>query len=128
MTNKINRSYACQSKNVQILEKSSSGGVFFCIAKNMIEKGGVVFGAEFDHNYSVRMTYAENLEQLKPLMTSKYVQSACGTAFHSVKRFLDEGRQVVFFGAPCQIHGLTKYLKRDYDNLITVEFICHGMP
>ena len=59
MTNKINRSYACQSKNVQILEKSSSGGVFFCIAKNMIEKGGVVFGAEFDHNYSVRMTYDE---------------------------------------------------------------------
>lgn len=100
MTNKINRSYACQSKNVQILEKSSSGGVFFCIAKNMIEKGGVVFGAEFDHNYSVRMTYAENLEQLKPLMTSKYVQSACGTAFHSVKRFLDEGRQVVFLVLP----------------------------
>ena len=53
MTNKINRSYACQSKNVQILEKSSSGGVFFCIAKNMIEKGGVVFGAEFDHNDGV---------------------------------------------------------------------------
>lgn len=128
MDNKINRSYACQNMDVQILEKSSSGGVFFSIAKDMIEKGGVVFGAEFDHNYSVRMTYAETLEQLKPLMTSKYVQSACGTAFHSVKHFLDEGRQVVFFGAPCQIYGLTKYLKRDYDNLITVEFICHGMP
>ena len=71
--------------------KKLIGGVFFCIAKNMIEKGGVVFGAEFDHNYSVRMNDVENLsEQLNALMTSKYVQSACGLLFHSVKRFLDE--------------------------------------
>ena len=120
--------YACYNKDRKIQEESSSGGIFFSLMKNVLEKGGVVFGARFTENFNVEISYAENIDDARQFMTSKYVQSMVGHAFEDTKRFLEEGRFVLYSGTPCQISGLKNYIKKEYDNLITVEVICHGMP
>lgn len=108
--------------------RSSSGGVFYSLAERAISEGGVVFGARFDENWQVVIDYAETLEGVKAFMGSKYVQARIETAYTDTKRFLQEGRKVLFSGTPCQIAGLHHFLKKGYDNLTTVDVICHGVP
>ena len=122
------KSYACIALDDSIREESSSGGVFGVIAEEVISRGGVVFGAEFAENFSVRHGWEENISALGKLRRSKYVQSSIGTVYSECKQFLDRGRLVLFSGTPCQISGLKAYLRKDYSNLITVEVICHGVP
>ena len=119
------------AKNIEksILESSSSGGVFYAIAKLIIDEGGVVFGAGFDENWNVRHTYTEDLNGLVKFQTSKYVQSDISESYINASKFLKEGRKVLFSGTPCQISGLKLYLRKDYGaQLTTVEVICHGVP
>ena len=119
---------AAKNKDKQIVAKSSSGGVFFSIARKVIEQGGVVFGARFDENWMVIHDYTDTLSGLSPFMTSKYVQSSIGDTYSKAKKFLNDGRIVLFTGTPCQIAGLHSFLRKYYDNLITVDFLCHGVP
>lgn len=120
--------FACVSKNKDILMKSSSGGVFTHLAIEIINNGGVVFGAAYDENFNVYHTYAENEEELSKFRGSKYVQSELKNTFKEVRDFLLQDRNVLFSGAPCQVAGLKKYLKKDYPKLITCDFICTGVP
>ena len=107
---------------------SSSGGVFIALAGRVIAEGGVVFGAVFDGNWEVMHAYAETMEGVRPMMGSKYVQSRMEDAFASVVAVLRQGRRVLFVGTPCQVAGLNGYLRRGYENLLTVDFLCHGVP
>lgn len=50
------------------------------------------------------------------------------TAYAQAKKDLLDGKSVLFSGTPCQIAGLKQYLKKDYENLLTVDIICHGVP
>ena len=106
---------------------SSSGGVFIALAEKTISEGGVVFGAVFDDKWEVRHTFAENMQDVKPMMGSKYLQSRIGDCFIKVESFLKEGRPVMFTGTPCQIAGLHAFLCKDYTNLLTVDILCHGV-
>lgn len=119
---------ACKNKNKSELKKSSSGGVFTLLAKEVIKNGGVVFGAEFNNNFAVSHRFCETEKELESLKGSKYVQSQIGNMLSKAKEFLDAGRKVLFSGTPCQIEGLLSYLKNDYENLITVDIVCHGVP
>lgn len=121
-------SYASINENEEERLKSSSGGVFILLAKRLISEGGVVFGAKFDEQWNVVHAYSENEEGLSVFMGSKYVQSRIGNTYTLVKEFLNAGRQVLFSGTPCQISGLRKFLRKNYDNLLTVDVICHGVP
>ena len=122
-------SYAVQNKNKEILQQSTSGGAFTAIAEYIIEKEhGIVFGAAFDDSLTVSHIRVENKSELSKFRNSKYVQSNIGTSFKEAKYFLDEGRTVCFSGTPCQIEGLKCYLQHDYDNLITVDVVCHSVP
>lgn len=116
------------NKNDEIRRQSSSGGVFYALAQGVISEGGVVFGARFDENFDVVHGFGESLEDVRAFMRSKYVQSSVGTSYRDAERFLKDGRMVLFSGTPCQISALKKYLGKDYDNLITLDFICHGVP
>ena len=122
------QAYAAINKDEEVRMRSSSGGMFHALAKWTIEQGGVVFGARFNDQWDVVHDYTETIEGIEPFMRSKYVQSRVGDTYKQAKRFLDAGRQVLFVGTPCQIGGLKAYLKKDYDNLLTVDFICHGVP
>ena len=107
---------------------SSSGGVFSMIAENVIENGGVVFGAAFNSRWEVEHRYVENKSDLYLLRGSKYVQSRIGDAYKHSKRFLEQGRKVLFSGTPCQIAGLKNFLRKEYDNLILLDVVCHAVP
>lgn len=120
--------YAARSKFKEIVSNSSSAGVFFLLAEKTINNNGVVFGARFNDCWDIVHTWTDNIEGLKPFMSSKYVQSQIGNSYQQAEIFLKEGREVLFSGTPCQIAGLHLYLKVNYDNLICVDVICHGVP
>ena len=120
--------YAIKNVDSETRQQSSSGGVFTAIAEEVISKGGVVFGASFDEKFNVCHICVDNVEDLSKLRGSKYLQSTIGNAFEKAGRILDEGKIVYFTGTPCQIEGLLKYLKKDYQNLVTSDIICHGVP
>lgn len=106
----------------------SSGGVFFEVGRNIINNGGVVFGARFDENWNVIHSYAEDVDGLNAFRGSKYVQSYVGDSYKEAESFLKGGRQVLFSGTPCQIAGLQRFLRKKYDNLLLVDVVCHGVP
>lgn len=120
--------YAAINKDEEVRLKSSSGGIFYLLAEKTIAEDGVVFGARFDEQWQVVIDYAETMEGVKAFMGSKYVQARTETAYTDAKRFLTEGRKVLFSGTPCQIAGLRHFLRKPYDNLLTVDIICHGTP
>ena len=120
--------YACKNIDSEIRLKSSSGGVFYALADNVISQGGIVFGARFNEKWEVVHSCCYNVSELKYFMGSKYAQSQLGNVFLHVKSNLNNNRQVMFVGTPCQIGGLLKYLGHEYDNLILVDFVCHGVP
>lgn len=129
MNDEIPINYVVQQKDKDVLRTSTSGGFFTAIAKYAIEKGGVVFGAAFDNDMELRHSYSETFEECKRFRGSKYVQSLIGDTYKQAKSFLDAGRIVVFSGTPCQIAGLYGFLRgREYDNLVTVDLVCHGVP
>jgi coenzyme F420-reducing hydrogenase beta subunit len=121
-------SYAVINNSDKVRQESSSGGVFSIIANAVIQKGGVVFGASFDEKFSVKHICVDRTEELYKLRGSKYVQSNLNDTYQQARSFLKEGRLVYFTGTPCQIEGLYAFLKYDYENLITSDLICHGVP
>ena len=120
--------YACYNKDENILKNSSSGGIFYLLAKEIINKDGIVFGAAFDKLHNVRHIKIECIEDIPKLMGSKYVQSIIGNSYKEVKLLLEEDKYVLFTGTPCQIEGLRSYLGKNYDKLYLQDIICHGVP
>lgn len=120
--------WGCYRKNLSKRMKSASGGVFAALAETVLKCGGVVFGAAFNDEWELKHRYVEKADGLEYLLGSKYVQSDIDNTYVQAKEFLRSGRVVLFSGTPCQIQGLKKYLDRDYDNLLTVDLICHGVP
>lgn len=125
---KVQSGYVLNHKDLEIRANSTSGGAFTPIAEYVLDKNGVVFGATFDKEYKVVHQYIEDKNELSRFRGSKYVQSFLGKSFVEAKKFLDEGRFVCFSGTPCQIEGLKNYLEKGYDNLITVDIMCHAVP
>ncbi len=118
-----------KNRNEQERMDSSSGGVFLPLAREVINKGGVVFGAVYDESWEVHHVYTETIEGVYPMMGSKYVQSRTEDTYREAEAFLKQGREVMFVGSPCQIAGLHGYLRHKYyPNLLSVDFLCHGAP
>ena len=107
---------------------SSSGGVFTMLMRETLKDGGAVFGAAFDKDWNVHHKAIECEEDIPLLQGSKYVQSFIGDSYKEVRQFLLDGRKVLFSGTTCQIAGLKRFLRLDYDNLLTVDVVCHGVP
>lgn len=120
--------YAAYNRDEAARLKSSSGGVFTLLAQQVINSGGVVFGARFTDEFQVVHDYTETAEGLACFRGSKYVQSRIGDSYKQAETFLQNGRVVLFTGTPCQIGGLKAYLHQEYENLICQDIICHGVP
>lgn len=119
--------YAARA-NDEIRAKSSSGGVFTLLAEEILGRGGCVCGAAFDENMILSHIIVDNKEDLEKLKGSKYVQSSIGNSYRGVKEVLDSGREMLFTGTPCQVAGLYAYLGKEYNNLYTMDLVCHGVP
>lgn len=120
--------YAAINKNKETLKASSSGGAFAAIATLVFKKGGLVFGCAWNSNMETEHIGIDNPADIKKLQGSKYVQSNVGTTYIETRQYLRDERWVLFTGTPCQIAGLKSYLGKDYEKLITVDLICHGVP
>lgn len=128
VANKPLKTYAAAATNRDMVQKSASGGVFAALALHVIKCGGVVFGAAFQEDWSVHHVGIEKTNQLFKLQGSKYTQSNTETTYMQVQQYLKEGRKVLYSGTPCQIAGLYGYLGKDYENLLTADLVCHGVP
>ncbi|MBW2650908.1 MAG: Coenzyme F420 hydrogenase/dehydrogenase, beta subunit C-terminal domain [Deltaproteobacteria bacterium] len=120
--------YVMWHNDETIRRVSASGGAFGVFADDVLERGGVVFGAAYNPDFTVSMHKAESKEQLEPLRGSKYVQSFTGDSYQQVKHLLSQGRPVLYAGLSCQVAGLYGYLGGDHEKLLTLDLACHGVP
>ncbi|MGN9062900.1 Coenzyme F420 hydrogenase/dehydrogenase, beta subunit C-terminal domain [Segatella copri] len=120
--------YAAINVDTHIRLQSSSGGIFTPLASQIIASGGVIFGARFDSDWQVEISYTETIEGLQAFRGSKYVYARVGKSFSQCEQFLKQGRIVLFSATPCIISGLLHYLNKKYANLLTVDLACHGVP
>ena len=120
--------YAAIHNNMEILKSSSSGGVFPAVASIVLDNNGVVFGCTMYSNMEAEHISIDSINGIKKLQGSKYVQSNVKKTFQETENYLKEGRLVLYTGTPCQIAGLKSYLGKDYENLITIDLVCHGVP
>lgn len=122
------QTYAAKHKDETIRRMSSSGGIFTALAEIILQRKGVVFGAKFNDQWEVVHDYVESVDALSVFRGSKYVQSLIGNSYNKAEGFLKQNRDVLFSGTPCQIAGLRRFLGKNYDNLIAIDFVCHGVP
>ena len=123
--------YAASVKDEDRINKSASGGAFAAIADEVLSNGGAVYGCALmfeNDRLEPKHIRIDRIEDIYLLQGSKYVQSETGDAYRKAKQDLVSGKDVLFTGTPCQIAGLKQYLKKDYENLLTAEIICHGVP
>lgn len=122
------KTLACWTKNDEDRKRSSSGGAFSVLARKVLSDNGVVFGATMDTNLHVKHICIDNAEDIVKLQGSKYVQSFLGDTYKQVRDLLRQERLVLFTGTPCQVGGLLAFLREKYNNLITCDMVCHGVP
>ena len=123
------RLLGAQAKDEALRRQSSSGGVFTLLAREVIRRGGVVFGAAFGENMRVEHVGAFDETELSGMRGSKYVQSDATDAIGNAVSLLKREIPVLFSGTPCQINGLLAALgNTKSDKLLTVDFVCHGVP
>ena len=121
-----------KSDSSELLDRSSSGGIFGLLARKVLSEGGVVCGAAFDEGCrTVRHVLVGNETGLDAVMRSKYVQSSIGKeVYRGVRNAIRSGRRVLFAGTACQVAGMRGYLGKlgESDFFLSVDVICHGVP
>ena len=123
--------YAAYTKKDDLLLKASSGGIFSSLAEKFIKDGGYVCGCTLSYKNEeiiVEHIVINNIKDLYKLQGSKYVQSNISNVMKKIKELLNENKKVLFSGTPCQVAGLKSFLRKDYENLYTIDIICHGAP
>ena len=121
--------YAATVKSVEELASCASGGMATELSRYVINNGGVVYGCTGKDIRNVHHIRVDCIEGLQFLKGSKYVQSFTGETYQAVKKDLQTEKLVLFIGTPCQVAGLQGFLRqKDYPNLITTDFVCHGVP
>lgn len=118
---------AAYALNDKVKYNGSSGGLFGVFAKKIIDEHGIVFGAAYDNNLKLKTTCAETADALLPLYKSKYLLCDTDDQFVKIKEELNKGRKVLYCSSPCQVAALKLYLHHEYSNLLTVDFVCHGV-
>ena len=123
------QAFGAQHRDAAVRGASSSGGVFAALARRMVSQGGVVFGAAFDDRLHVEHIGAMDESEIAGMRGSKYVQSDAADAIANAAALLARGIPVLFTGTPCQIDGLLARVRgKDREKLLTVDFVCHGVP
>lgn len=120
--------YAAKNLDSDVRQQSSSGGVFTALAAAVLQKGGAVCAAVYNEEYAVEHRIAYTVEELASMRGAKYSQSHAGHLFRQLKELLNGSTPVMFVGTPCQCAGLKAYLGREYEHLLLVDMICHGVP
>lgn len=124
-----NETYVAVNKSKEQLLESSSGGIFAILMENFIQNDNYVCGCIFDENIKAKHILTNNIKLANKMKKSKYVQSDIGSVYKQIKEILNSSTEkVLFTGTPCQVEGLKSFLSKEYDNLYTIDIICHGVP
>lgn len=123
------KAYAAVHKDFSVLNKSSSGGVFSALVEYVLSQNGAVCGCIFDESLNAIHVCVEEEKDIISMRKSKYLQSDIGFIYREVKGRLDNQQLVLFTGTPCQVAAVKSFLApKKYDNLLTMDLICHGVP
>ena len=122
------KAFAAAAKNADILRSSSSGGVFSVLAEHILSLGGAVCGCVYDASLSPIHICSEKYQDFLLMRKSKYAQSNVGLVYRDIKERLSHGQIVLFSGTPCQVAGIRAFLGKEYENLLTIDLVCHGVP
>lgn len=121
--------FSARNKNYSQRLVSSSGSIFPPIAEWILDNNGLVVGAAYDNDFNVVHKFVESKAELCALQGSKYLQcKADNETFKYIRKELKNGRKVLYSGMACQVEGLKSFLRKDYDNLYTIDLICMGIP
>ena len=123
-----NRFIAAKLIDLDIRQKSTSGGVFTVLAQYCLQHNGIVCGAVYDSAFQVVHVITKTETQIEKMRGAKYVQSRSEHVFSEIKDAVESGRWTLYSGTPCQVAALRAYLGKDYDKLILVDIVCHGVP
>lgn len=127
---KVQGAFVMRSKDYEVLMNSTSGGFITPLIDYVLSKDGIICAASYDDNFKVVHTIIKEKDEaaIKKIRGSKYVQSYLGDVFSKIKDYLNKKQLVCFVGTTCQVNGLKAYLQKDYEQLITVDLVCHGSP
>lgn len=121
--------YKGWNNSFDVINKSSSGGIFYELAIDVLHENGSVFGAVFNRDGTVSLKGIDTVNDLDELLGSKYVQARPNSVYYEVKQKLNSNKRVLFCGTPCQCNALFEFLGRRHPtNLLIVDFVCHGIP
>lgn len=120
--------YAVRYKEKDVVKKSRSGGFFVGLSDYVLNKTGIIYGCAMNENNVATFIRATSKEERDKCCGSKYVQANIGNAFKMCKKDLNTGVPVLFSGTSCQVNALLKYLGHHYENLITLDILCHAVP
>lgn len=119
--------FAAYSKDENIRLDSTSGGIFSELALAVYKQNGVVCGAVYNQDHTVSHILSYDKSQLPEIRSSKYLQSSAEGCYKAIKIALEKEILVLFCGTPCQVTALYNFVGKDYENLITCNFICRGV-
>lgn len=125
--NKNPQVIAAYTKDEVIRLDSTSGGLHSMIAKKWYDEDGYVGGAVFEQDHTVKHFISNNEEDLERIRSSKYLQSDMSGIYKEIRSLLKNGEKVFFCATPCQIRALHNFLRKDYPNLVTADFVCMGV-
>lgn len=123
-----NKAFYGWNSSPDVLFKSSSGGAFYSIAQTVLQKSGIVFGAAYSEDWKDVIFECTDDVAFEKLQKSKYTVSAASGVYKKIRKYLNDGRMVLFTGTPCQCAGIKSVFGGEYENLITCDFVCGGMP
>lgn len=118
--------YAIQAENKKKFA-SSAGGFFYVAAEKVLAEQGYVCSVFTDNDLKARFTVIDTPEKIPKLCKTKYMQAEIGNSYQIMAEKLEQGKKVLFCACPCQIAAFRKVLPKEYDNLITIDFVCDGM-
>lgn len=120
--------YAVYSQNKNDRDTSTSGGASSVMISHILLEGGVIYGSVQNSCADIKCERIDQLEDAYRVKGSKYVHSPLGNNLRKAKKDLRAGKKVLFTGTPCQIAGLKAFVGKEYDNLYTIDLVCHGVP
>lgn len=109
-------------------KEAASGGIASTFYKYVVEQGGAAFGVRYKDGFNLTFDFAETVEEINHFLGSQYVQAETSAVYKTVRSFLEKNREVLFVGTPCQVAGLLAFLGKKYENLVTIDIVCHGTP
>ena len=126
--NKSKQALAMWNKNKEFRQQSTSGGIASTLYEYILKRGGIIYGCTNSVEDKFKFIRIDNIKDLYLVRGSKYVHSYINNQLINVKNDLENDKEVMFIGTPCQVAGLKNFLKKDYNNLYLADIICHGVP